>query len=854
MFARAIVFLVISPFVTDSLYLYNTHDSSVVEFYDCIIDSNLPYCRRPSEPILLQRDQLSGYCDHNGTVHLFKSLNEKNISLSTILHQWNSSVEKAEKYSLYLNQRQSNEVVNSPQQQYLCECQHPQTFGKHCEYFLPEGTTFDDTLYWEVEMRNDNRWEMQRVSDIVCYRTLICDSGLLCLDWRDICDGIEHCMSGSDEENCDKLEFNECEDHEYRCVNGMCISEGYFLDGEYDCLDWSDEKELYNDQSCAFQGASFECDDRMCLRNQWSCGDGQCIDNRLNFQQEYTYRQCRSLRDQFHMCEWNHVENQWTLPNGKCYRSSDYEETLLRPRNDSEKCLYFIKCVLSQGLEKNCPCKDDSNCLHRLEVPCPSGVIGYPNGALIAPYIFTFYTAVPYESIKTPDRMEIKGIIRCRGRPTEQLHVLSYQISLDLNQLEASLCKSVEGIVSEKFRYADSRTFNNRSYHFFDVCQMSNKYISAYCIRDGYKDCAYKEDEEENDRFANSCSNIQRHRFRCSEEQSTCLPVTKLGDYESDCANNRDEWWMEGERDLWNAVCKQYSKVDCEFLRQYVQTSGNMGRTNSSNEQLQLPKIPFHSYCDTFWYTSSKDDENIALCQQWWKCPENQWQCRSGQCIDRQWLLDRQWDCVDASDEQGLVFPSNYSSLHQSSPLELKHLAEQFQTLYGNQSFWKVCNFSIEYPCIRANVVDPFNLTQNRPCIGLHQIGDDRVDCAGGVDERNTLKHCLSPTMLGNSFQCSANPTCIDYIFHCSERYDDIYVQCYGYEKTSNCSSESAFTCLDGQRMTNARCNLQFDCSHGEDELFCFDQLDLIGIPLKHVKYSLCSSLSNDLYLLISSK
>jgi hypothetical protein len=40
-------------------------------------------------------------------------------------------------------------------------------------------------------------------------------------------------LNGIDEENWDKLEFNECEDDEFRCTNGMCIAEEFWLDGEY---------------------------------------------------------------------------------------------------------------------------------------------------------------------------------------------------------------------------------------------------------------------------------------------------------------------------------------------------------------------------------------------------------------------------------------------------------------------------------------------------------------------------------------------------------------------------------------------------------------------------------------------
>lgn len=60
-------------------------------------------------------------------------------------------------------------------------------------------------------------------------------------------------MFGLDEENCDKIELNECSDDEYRCMNGMCIPNEYFLDGDFDCMDLSDEKERINDNLCPSQ-------------------------------------------------------------------------------------------------------------------------------------------------------------------------------------------------------------------------------------------------------------------------------------------------------------------------------------------------------------------------------------------------------------------------------------------------------------------------------------------------------------------------------------------------------------------------------------------------------------------------
>jgi hypothetical protein len=105
MFLRLRLYLFILPLVKSSVYLYNTHDNLSVEFYDCIIDTNLHYCRRPSEPITLQRDQLSWYCDHDGISYSFSSLLLKNVSVSAVLHEWSSSIEKAEEYSRYKEQR-----------------------------------------------------------------------------------------------------------------------------------------------------------------------------------------------------------------------------------------------------------------------------------------------------------------------------------------------------------------------------------------------------------------------------------------------------------------------------------------------------------------------------------------------------------------------------------------------------------------------------------------------------------------------------------------------------------------------------------------------------------------------------
>ncbi len=88
--------------------------------------------------------------------------------------------------------------------------------------------------------------------------------------------GKQQCMGGVDEDYCEVLEFNECEDDEYRCANGMCIPEEYWLDSDYDCMDWTDEigTIVVSGTNC-FNTPSFLCDEHLCPYNQWSCGDGK---------------------------------------------------------------------------------------------------------------------------------------------------------------------------------------------------------------------------------------------------------------------------------------------------------------------------------------------------------------------------------------------------------------------------------------------------------------------------------------------------------------------------------------------------------------------------------------------------
>ncbi|CAF1016779.1 unnamed protein product [Adineta steineri] len=102
---------------------------------------------------------------------------------------------------------------------------------------------------------------------------IICTGADLFLEWRHVCDGTTQCQNGADEIDCHLLEFQKCEPDEFQCRNGMCIPVEFAFDARPDCMDWSDEQqlsELYKRYYDCSMKSTFDCDDRLCRKDQFS--------------------------------------------------------------------------------------------------------------------------------------------------------------------------------------------------------------------------------------------------------------------------------------------------------------------------------------------------------------------------------------------------------------------------------------------------------------------------------------------------------------------------------------------------------------------------------------------------------
>jgi hypothetical protein len=157
-----------------------------------------------------------------------------------------------------------------------------------------------------------------------------------------------------------------------------------------------------------------ECDDHLCPFSQWSCGDGQCIEDRLMFQRLSIDTTCRSRRDQYFICETDLIRRQWTMENGRCHRGDQYEPIPVMNRSDEEQCEYLFKCALSQEAEKNCFCYKAPGCVKEFPRVCPSSLIRSPRGAVVTPFTFFLFNRTRDWRNNRAQLIEMNGTVRCR--------------------------------------------------------------------------------------------------------------------------------------------------------------------------------------------------------------------------------------------------------------------------------------------------------------------------------------------------------------------------------------------------------------------------------------------------------
>ena len=622
--------------------------------------------------------------------------------------------------------------------------------------------------------------------------------------------------------------------------------------GHADCMDGSDELYHESGKSCPFSSNTMQCDEHICPHRSYSCGDGQCIpwQTRMAFQRLVKPESdCFNKRNLNYMCEVSPHQPAWTLESGLCWPDKDYDDPRYPPWNmiyaskltDEEKCEYLIRCALSKGFEHDCPC-NHRNCTEMMMNVCsrPNHLILYPPEGLINQNVLIMYNYT--HSMENPNFQFflLSGGLKCRGYFFQAEFPIPLSIGLALiispliNHVLCTIVDSSYGYrdylspqQNDQFCWNDSLTFNGRPYAVNSgMCTRSGECISQYRIHDGSPNC-FDQQDETIVLDKNYCSaNVGRHRFQCFNDQHKCLTLNKLGEGYADCSNSYDEsWYGTGTTLQLQLSCSKGSTTDCHLVKAYIQQSSMRNSSNNSllvNPQQQEPmdRIPFRHYCDSFWNLDKHVDEMPSSCQ-YWVCQNNQYQCRTGQCIELDWVCDGEWDCSDASDEEAILLIEKWSS-HNALLSNLTSQLEKCRKRYSKSPFANICNTSFEFGCYSSRVSNPLDIQVNRPCINLTQIGDGVEDCYNAYDEKNTFtSNSVTGGMWGFHFRCGNDH--ISYPTACEQRSDCTQILCSNYrDKNESCSDPKDFICLeDNHCKKNARCDGRFDCLNGEDEYWC---------------------------------
>ncbi|CAF1595456.1 unnamed protein product [Didymodactylos carnosus] len=196
--------------------------------------------------------------------------------------------------------------------------------------------------------------------------------------------GRQQCVDGIDEDNCGNLEYNECENDEYRCRNRVCIDAQYLLDSDYDCPDWSDEQidsVLHDINACPVK-LSLNCDEGF-----FSSADGEIITEYSRFNKQSFDRNCKNYRDRNFMCELYSSHPTWTSKNGHCLEKED------EINEDEDMCIFYLKCTLTKS-EKHISCNcERHDCIENMKHFCKErrNNVFYPISYILAPLIYTLH-------------------------------------------------------------------------------------------------------------------------------------------------------------------------------------------------------------------------------------------------------------------------------------------------------------------------------------------------------------------------------------------------------------------------------------------------------------------------------
>ncbi|CAF0992343.1 unnamed protein product [Adineta steineri] len=173
------------------------HDTDILlnaQYFDCLDYTNeftntraIKYCIQPKNITNYTKqinadDQIQ--CENGGVAYSFSSLFKDDIDPSTVLSTFHSGIEQADRYGTYYYRRKENDSsALIDDDVYVCNCSSLKgVFGRYCEYELYVGHTLAETARQIKIRRIGHALYGQLQRRWMCYTSIDCEYGLLCLD------------------------------------------------------------------------------------------------------------------------------------------------------------------------------------------------------------------------------------------------------------------------------------------------------------------------------------------------------------------------------------------------------------------------------------------------------------------------------------------------------------------------------------------------------------------------------------------------------------------------------------------------------------------------------------------------
>ncbi|CAF1306512.1 unnamed protein product [Adineta ricciae] len=597
------------------------HSNDYPSSYDCLyavwdFDRNLitdapyirnyyliPYCIRAQDDEEQSKDSIDE--DLSTKLH-FADLKRQNVTSEHLLN-WSLPIDIIEEYEM------NNES-------FLYNCSLP-WFGSKCQYRFP----YDSSMTFN-EIVNETFVRRSRIlmKTGTCYPFIEnCNSQSWpnCLDWREVCDKKLHCPNGEDEQYCEELEMNQCNENEYRCHNGQCIPLEFAWESlsSVDCLDGSDEHDVHIYPNAGRPSAYnyncinlpiFRCEERTTrYPQQYPCGDGEYTHGmftRLNIATCKNNRDGEMMRQLFESLD--HIKEKDCR---QAFYCSLHINEISSKRMSSKQC---------ESLGKKCSSK-------WLVLPQSATMLGY--------FQLIYFTNRSVEEFKEniqpdlicfninqcpvfKDRVDNLGIINDLTCSSASNLTTEYQI-YRLNGLLLNLHHIIKQCLT-----TDTKDFCDNSMQFH--CNESRKCISYHRIQDSHEDCIHSEDE-----YYSACPFNDTRRYQCPLGGYICLSPVAIGNGFRDCGSKDDEE-IHSKQDF-NRT-KSYSEICLGQAGQHLYIGPHRDRSFCELWPCNNPYVK----CDKIWDCSNGVDEL--------NCPYSHCLSNEHECYDDQSRLTH---CLPAS-------------------------------------------------------------------------------------------------------------------------------------------------------------------------------------------------------------